>query len=116
MTLLTWNIHGGGARVPRIVEEIAAHDPDVIALTACRAAPEKELRAGFAGRGWSFFESTGPSENEKGIAVFARTPLRALPCPAAPEHRDRWPFRRQVESSRNTRERQPLARREPKLP
>jgi exodeoxyribonuclease III len=90
MTLLTWNVRlGGGARVARIVEEIAAHDPDVIALTAYRAAPGKELRAAFAERGWTFFESTVPNENERGIAVFARTPLRALPCPAAPEHRDR---------------------------
>jgi exodeoxyribonuclease III len=91
MVLLTWNIrHGGGARLARMVEEIAAHDPDIIGLSAYRAAQGKELRAAFVERGWTYFEATAADDNEAGIAVFARTPLRALPCPAAPEHRGRW--------------------------
>jgi endonuclease/exonuclease/phosphatase family metal-dependent hydrolase len=50
MTLLTWNIrHGGGTRLARIIEEIAAYDPDVIALTEYR--PGKALRAAFHERG-----------------------------------------------------------------
>jgi len=90
MTLLTWNLRHDSARWARMVEEIAAHDPDVIALTDCRADPEGELRAVFAERGWTHFASTAPDGKEKGIAAFARTPLRALPCPAAPDHRARW--------------------------
>ena len=40
MKLLIWNIqHGVGARIARIVEEIAAHDADMIALTEFRARP-----------------------------------------------------------------------------
>jgi len=32
--LLAWNIqNGGGTRIPRIVEEISAYDPDVVAVT-----------------------------------------------------------------------------------
>jgi hypothetical protein len=32
--LLAWNIQKrGGTRIPRIVDEISAYDPDVIALT-----------------------------------------------------------------------------------
>jgi endonuclease/exonuclease/phosphatase family metal-dependent hydrolase len=35
--LLAWNIqHGGGTRLVRIVEEISAYDPDVIAVTEFR--------------------------------------------------------------------------------
>lgn len=31
--------HGGGARIARIVEEITAHDADVIAVTEYRTRP-----------------------------------------------------------------------------
>jgi hypothetical protein len=45
--LLAWNIqHGGGARLPRIVEEITAYDPDVIVVaefgTGYGRRPERE--------------------------------------------------------------------------
>jgi exonuclease III len=90
--LLSWNIqHGGGARLARIVEELAAYDADVIALTEYRAEPGKELCSAMRERGWPYAETTGPSGNENGIAVFTRAPvLRAQQCPVAPEHRVRW--------------------------
>jgi exonuclease III len=92
MKLLTWNIrHGGGSRIPRIVEEIAAHDPDVIALTEFRVTPGVALRDGLAGRGWPHVETTNPAGNTNGIAVFSRTPMRrARPCPAPPGQGVRW--------------------------
>jgi hypothetical protein len=38
--LLVWNIQNGrGMRLPHIVEEIAAYDPDVVAVTEFRAGP-----------------------------------------------------------------------------
>jgi exodeoxyribonuclease-3 len=53
MRLLAWNIlHGGGTRVPRIVEEIAAYDPDIIALTGFRADRGMELGPALQERGW----------------------------------------------------------------
>jgi exonuclease III len=90
--LLSWNIqHGGGARLARIVEELAAYDADVIALTEYRAELGKELCSAMSERGWPYAETTGPSDNENGIAVFSRAQmLRAQQCPAAPEHRVRW--------------------------
>jgi exodeoxyribonuclease III len=89
MRLLAWNIcHGGGARLPRIVEEIAAHDPDLIALTEYRAG--KDIRAALADRGWPYVETTDPRPHENGIAIFSNSPLRRLPSPAAPEHQVRW--------------------------
>ena len=92
MKLLSWNIrHGGGTRLARIVEEIAAYDADVIALTEYRAEPGKELRRSLGERGWGYAETSNPQGNENGIAVFSRTPMRrARVCPGAPEHRVRW--------------------------
>ena len=83
--VLCWNIRaGGGKRVPRIVEELAAHDADVIALTAFRDAPGRELRRELSARGWDFVETTNPEGNGNGIAVFSRTPVEVT------RRRDRW--------------------------
>jgi exonuclease III len=92
MKLLAWNIrHGGGARLARIVEELAAYDADVIALTEYRAGPGEKLCAAMRERGWVFAETTNPSGTENGVAVLSRAPvLRTRPCPAALEHRVRW--------------------------
>jgi len=73
--LLAWNIqHGGGTRLARIVEEISAYDPDVIALTEFRARPGLALCAAMKERGLPHVETTRPAENQNGIAVFSRNP------------------------------------------
>jgi exonuclease III len=91
VNLLTWNIrHGGGARLARIVEELAAYDADVVALTEYRAGPGEELRAAMREREWPHVETTAITGNENGIAVFSRTPIRTRQCPAAAEHQARW--------------------------
>jgi exodeoxyribonuclease III len=78
VTVLCWNIgRGGGTRVARIVEELAAHDADVVALTEFRARAGAELAAELRTRGWVYFASTGPVGNEDGIAVFSRSPVVA---------------------------------------
>lgn len=82
MRLLAWNIGaGGGARLPRIVEELSAFDAEVMALTAYRSKPGAMLRAALAELGWPYVETTDPAGNDSGIAVFSRTPmLRRPPC------------------------------------
>src|SRR5689334_5370330 len=92
MKLLIWNIlHGGGNRLGRIVEEISAHDPDVVALTEFRSIPGQLLRAAFRECGWQYFETTAPPGSENGIAVFSQTPMLRTPSSALlPEHRIRW--------------------------
>jgi exodeoxyribonuclease-3 len=92
MELLSWNIqHGGGTRLARIAEEIAAYDPDVIALTEFRVGPGAALREEFARRGWPHVETTNPTANQNGIAVFSRTPLRRMRRrPARREDAVRW--------------------------
>jgi len=90
--LLAWNIqHGGGARLPRIVEEIAAYDPDVIAVTEFRTGPGVALGAALKERGLPNVETTHPTGKQNGIAVFSRTPMRRTrPCPAPSDSLVRW--------------------------
>ena len=92
MKLVVWNIRlGGGARVPRIVEELAAHDADVIAVTEYRAESGGTLGAALRERGWPHVETSGPQGKENGIAVFSSTPLKRLEPEQAPvEYRFRW--------------------------
>ena len=91
MLLLCWNIlQGGGARRARIVEEVTAYDPDVIALTSFRARPGAALKEGLGERGWEFCETTDPPENRNGIAVFARAAMRRRPCAAPRGESARW--------------------------
>jgi exodeoxyribonuclease-3 len=89
--LLSWNIqNGGGTRIPRIVEEISAYDPDVIALTEYRAGSGAPLCAALIERGLPYVETTDPTGNRDGIAVLSRAPIRLKPCPAPPESQFRW--------------------------
>jgi exodeoxyribonuclease-3 len=92
MTLLSWNIqHGGGARIPRIVEEIAAYDPDVVAVTEFRTMPGAALCAAMTERGLPYVEITSQTWDQDGVAVFSRTQMRrSLLCPAPPESQNRW--------------------------
>jgi exodeoxyribonuclease-3 len=91
MTLLSWNIqHGGGSRLPRIIEEVSAYDPDVVAVTEYRATPGAVLCAAMKERGLPHRETTNPTGNQNGVAVFSRTPIRLKPCFAPPESQVRW--------------------------
>ena len=92
MKLLAWNIqHGGGARLARIVEEVAAYDPDVIAVTEFRAGPGVVLCAALKERGLPYVETTHPTGNQNGVAVFSHTPMRRTrPCPAPSDSLVRW--------------------------
>jgi len=90
--LVAWNIqHGGASRMARIVEEISAYDPDVIAVTEFRARPGAALGAAMKERGLPHFETTQPAQSQNGIAVFSRTPmLRRRECPAPTGSVVRW--------------------------
>jgi exonuclease III len=91
MTLLAWNIQkGGGDRIPRLVEEISAYDPDVIALTEYRAGPGVALCDAMKERGFPYVETTNPTGNRDGIVVFSRSSIQLKPCPAPPESQFRW--------------------------
>lgn len=91
MRILSWNIqHGGGSRIPRIVEEISAYDPDVVALTEYRAVPGLSLCTAMKDRGLPCVETSNPTGSRNGIAIFSRSPIQLRPCPAPAESQFRW--------------------------
>jgi hypothetical protein len=62
VNILAWNIqHGGGARLARIVEEVSAYDPDVIAVTEFRIGPGAALCAALKEVGLPNVETTHPT-------------------------------------------------------
>jgi exonuclease III len=82
LKLVAWNIqHGGGTRLPPIVEEISAYDPDVVAVTEFRARPGMAPRAAMKEGGLPHVETTNPAGRQKGVAVFSRraTTTRSVP-------------------------------------
>lgn len=60
-------------------------------MTELRAKPGVGLCAAMKERRWPHVEATHPAENQNGIAVFSRTPLRRTrPCPAPSAGLVRW--------------------------
>ena len=92
MRLLSWNIQqGGGTRDVKIVSAIAAHNPDVIALTEYRARPGMALCQAFAANGWPHIATSNPQGNDNGICVLSRVPLEARQPVGVPEENAvRW--------------------------
>src|SRR4051794_12591009 len=92
MRVLSWNImHGGGTRIARIVEAIAGHDPDVIALTEFRTRAGEALCDALKAKGWLHVESTSPAGSDNGVCVISRTRMhRKRPSLAPPENSMRW--------------------------
>ena len=77
MLLITWNVNSLRARMPRLLELLELHQPDLVCLQETKVAdfPELELRA--AGYG-AVHHSAG---RWNGVAILAREPLE-LEAPA----------------------------------
>lgn len=92
MRIVTLNLqHGGGARVPRIVQHLLSHSADLLVLTEYRErARGAELRR-LLSKEWphQIASPTGPREN--GLLMACRSPMTATErledCPGGPT---RW--------------------------
>ncbi len=73
MRLVTWNVNSLRARLPRVLELLARHEPDVVCLqeTKCDAAGFPEAALAEAGYG-AVHHSGG---RWAGVAILARAPL-----------------------------------------
>jgi exodeoxyribonuclease III len=73
MKLVTWNVNSLGVRMPRVLELLAQHAPDVVLLqetkTAPDAFPEAELRAA------GYHAAHHSAGRWAGVALLAREPL-----------------------------------------
>lgn len=87
--LLTWNIRaGGGARVPRILDRIAAIDADVVVLTEFRLGRTGDaMLSGLAAAGLAHVAMRQAPSRTNTVVVASREPLR--PVAAVPEPHSR---------------------------
>ena len=79
MRLLTWNIRaGGGVRLPRIAEAIAAHAADVLVLTEYRSGDSgQRLRATLRELGYAWLSPMEPPGISNGVLIASRTKPRS---------------------------------------
>jgi exodeoxyribonuclease III len=78
MRILSWNIRqGGGARLPRIVDAIARHHPDIVIVNETRARTEPQLIESLGAIGLSFSVSSAPTGTEYGLVVAGRVQIEA---------------------------------------
>jgi exonuclease III len=91
MKILFWNIQrGGGKRIGQVVQTVTQYSPDLIAFAEYRASPGRKLVEALGHGGWNYVESTGPADNENGLCILSRVPVRRMSAPVPPENALRW--------------------------
>jgi exonuclease III len=83
--LVTWNVRGAP---PPLVEHLGAIlrrlEANVVVLTGTAHDSLPPLRAALAAAGFPHAEATAPSDQERGVLVAARQPLRRIDLPDLP--------------------------------
>jgi exodeoxyribonuclease-3 len=83
MRIVTWNVNSLRARLPRVLEFLAQHQPDVVCLQETKCAPDTFPRAELQEAGYGSVDHSGGQW--AGVAVLAREglpltdPLLGLP-------------------------------------
>ncbi|MBA2348636.1 MAG: exodeoxyribonuclease III [Solirubrobacterales bacterium] len=73
MRLVTWNVNSLKARLPRVLEFVAQHEPDVVCLQETKCAPEAFPVAALAEAGYTAVHHSGG--RWAGVAILARAGL-----------------------------------------
>ncbi len=76
MLFVTWNVNSLRARLPRVLELIARHRPDVLALQETKCSAENFPLAELEAAGYSAIHSSGGQW--AGVALLVRRPLEAV--------------------------------------
>ncbi|EIC23635.1 endonuclease/exonuclease/phosphatase family protein [Thiorhodovibrio frisius] len=86
MKIVTLNIqHGGGKRIPGILNYLQSQDADAIVLTEFRENSNAEaLRFGLAADGYRYFAGASIAPKENTVCIFSRQPFVARTYPALP--------------------------------
>ena len=93
MLFVTWNVNSLRARLPRVLELLATHQPDVVALQETKCSTESFPRTELEQRGYTVLAHSGGRWS--GVALLVREPLSVqapatgLPGDPAPEEA-RW--------------------------
>jgi exodeoxyribonuclease III len=75
--ILSWNIrHGGGSRLPRIVDAISAYQPDVIILCEFRLSGDAFLRKALFQHGYESVARGGCPRKCNGVVIASKLPLK----------------------------------------
>ena len=75
--ILSWNIrHGGGSRLPRIVDAISAYQPDVIILCEFRLSGDPFLRKALFRQGYASVARGGCPRRCNGVVIASKLPLK----------------------------------------
>jgi exodeoxyribonuclease-3 len=91
--IVTWNVNSLRARMPRVLEMLAYHAPDVVCLQETKCAPDTFPADELAQAGYSSMHHSGGQW--AGVAILARRPLTLdEPLPGLPgeaaRHEARW--------------------------
>ncbi len=73
MRLVTWNVNSLRMRMPRVLELLELHRPDVVCLQETKSAPDAFPAEELAGAGYSAVHHSGGQWS--GVAILAREPL-----------------------------------------
>jgi exonuclease III len=78
LRLLAWNIrHGGGARLPAIVQALARHEADILVISEYRGGDSaNRLRAALVASGYLHATSLVPPPGRNGVLIASRRPFR----------------------------------------
>lgn len=73
MLLITWNVNSLRVRLPRILELLETHQPEIVCLQRTKCAPEGFPEAELAAAGYRAVHHSGG--RWAGVALLAREPL-----------------------------------------
>ena len=80
MKILAWNIMaGGGTRISRIADVIAAHEADTVALNEVTPGRTRELRAALRKKGFEHFHVPRIPEKQLGVLIASKAAFRRQP-------------------------------------
>lgn len=91
LRIAAWNLlHGGGRRIPRLVEALLAHAPDVCVLAESRVERAEEVLELLAAGGLGHTAVTDSPPRKNGILVASRRPFERAASPSGPGYAQRW--------------------------
>lgn len=82
LKLLTWNIRQGGSvkRIPKIIEQLSKHSPDVLLLTEYWEGEKgEEIKRLLRGKGYEFIISSNGAIKQNSLLFASRYPFEVVP-------------------------------------